>query len=321
MLETRNGNFNILQVDGGGIKGVIAARVLMELEHRLGKPLYEVFDLMSGTSTGAIICGALACGISAEEIHDIYNTRYKEIFSPRFLWRLNPVRGKYNRDKVRSILSNYYGLLSLGDLKTNLVVAAWGMCAKRTHFIKSWVEEDQKHSLLDAVSWSALSALYYFGSIAEPSFEWKRPIDQGGVNYKVGEVFQDGGQGGHNCTVQFGINEAFINDIQGLITMVSLGNGEVTPPSSYIKAKRKSFLKQLISFPFMARNESSRNQVLLGLAAHAKNENFNFYRYSAEIAKKYDKLDGIKHMSYYRKIAKEVFSNVDYSGIAADLVF
>ncbi|HEV2349230.1 MAG TPA: patatin-like phospholipase family protein [Terriglobia bacterium] len=40
---------------GGGIRGIIAAIILGELQKRLGKKLYEVFDLSAGTSTGGII--------------------------------------------------------------------------------------------------------------------------------------------------------------------------------------------------------------------------------------------------------------------------
>ena len=50
----------ILSIDGGGIRGVIPAKVLAELEQKLqekepGKKLYEYFDLICGTSTGCLL--------------------------------------------------------------------------------------------------------------------------------------------------------------------------------------------------------------------------------------------------------------------------
>ena len=47
--------FRILSIDGGGIRGLIPAIVLAELETRVGKPTSSMFDLIVGTSTGGII--------------------------------------------------------------------------------------------------------------------------------------------------------------------------------------------------------------------------------------------------------------------------
>ena len=50
----------ILAIDGGGIRGLIPALVLAEIEQRTGRPISSLFDLVAGTSTGAII----ACGLT-----------------------------------------------------------------------------------------------------------------------------------------------------------------------------------------------------------------------------------------------------------------
>ncbi len=50
----------ILSVDGGGIRGIIPALVLAELERLTGSPADDLFDLVAGTSTG----GLIALGIS-----------------------------------------------------------------------------------------------------------------------------------------------------------------------------------------------------------------------------------------------------------------
>ncbi|WP_176691194.1 patatin-like phospholipase family protein, partial [Wolbachia pipientis] len=42
----------ILSVDGGGIRGIIPAIILAEIESRTKKPISQIFDLMAGTSTG-----------------------------------------------------------------------------------------------------------------------------------------------------------------------------------------------------------------------------------------------------------------------------
>ena len=55
-----NVDMKILAIDGGGIRGLIPALVLAEIEKRTGRPISSLFDLVAGTSTGAII----ACGLT-----------------------------------------------------------------------------------------------------------------------------------------------------------------------------------------------------------------------------------------------------------------
>ncbi len=56
----------VLALDGGGIRGVIPAMVLAEIERRRGTRIAEVFDLIAGTSTG----GVLALGLTKPDSED-----------------------------------------------------------------------------------------------------------------------------------------------------------------------------------------------------------------------------------------------------------
>ncbi|NEO65121.1 MAG: hypothetical protein F6J98_33900 [Moorea sp. SIO4G2] len=61
--------FKILSLDGGGMRGVISARILQEIEktikEKYGQELHEYFDLISGTSTGSILAAGIACNMTA----------------------------------------------------------------------------------------------------------------------------------------------------------------------------------------------------------------------------------------------------------------
>jgi patatin-like phospholipase/acyl hydrolase len=61
----------ILSLDGGGAKGFYSLGVLKEVEALVGCRLYERFDLIFGTSTGAIIAALIALGHTVDEIHDL----------------------------------------------------------------------------------------------------------------------------------------------------------------------------------------------------------------------------------------------------------
>jgi predicted acylesterase/phospholipase RssA len=69
----------ILSLDGGGAKGFYTLGVLKEVEGLVGVPLCEKFDLIYGTSTGAIIAALLGLGKSVDEIESLYRLRVVEV--------------------------------------------------------------------------------------------------------------------------------------------------------------------------------------------------------------------------------------------------
>ena len=73
----------ILSIDGGGIRGIIPASTLVTLEQQLGKPVRECFDFVAGTSTGALISAAVAAGVPATRILEIYTQRADEILAEK----------------------------------------------------------------------------------------------------------------------------------------------------------------------------------------------------------------------------------------------
>src|SRR5438067_8204092 len=77
----------VLSIDGGGVRGIIPALVLAEVERRTGKRTAELFDLVTGTSTGGIIALAMtvpgddgAPRWTADELADLYRTKGNVIF-------------------------------------------------------------------------------------------------------------------------------------------------------------------------------------------------------------------------------------------------
>ncbi len=62
----------LLSIDGGGLRGILPASALVQLERQTGRPARETFSFAAGTSTGAIIAAGIAAGIPAERILDLY---------------------------------------------------------------------------------------------------------------------------------------------------------------------------------------------------------------------------------------------------------
>ena len=55
--------FHILALDGGGTRGIYTAQLLAKIEQAFGTRIKTCFDLIAGTSTGAIIAGAAVSDI------------------------------------------------------------------------------------------------------------------------------------------------------------------------------------------------------------------------------------------------------------------
>ncbi len=92
-LDPKEGPKRILSLDGGGLRGMMTVHVLKKIEtllrDRFGDPdlrLCNYFDLIAGTSTGAIIAEGLSKGMTVKEIEDHYRTLGDTIFKRSF-WR------------------------------------------------------------------------------------------------------------------------------------------------------------------------------------------------------------------------------------------
>ncbi|MGY3591464.1 patatin-like phospholipase/acyl hydrolase [Bradyrhizobium sp. USDA 4341] len=73
--------FRVLSLDGGGAKGFYTLGALKEIEALVGCPLSEKFDLIYGTSTGAIIAALLGIGRSVDEVESLYRAHVVTIMA------------------------------------------------------------------------------------------------------------------------------------------------------------------------------------------------------------------------------------------------
>jgi hypothetical protein len=101
--------FRILSIDGGGLRGIVAVLILQELERRTGSRIFELFDLVAGTSAGAFVtCGVVATDndttprSTLEEVARVYTERGKELFPPKS-WAGRQVR------KITSLFGPEFG--------------------------------------------------------------------------------------------------------------------------------------------------------------------------------------------------------------------
>lgn len=180
-IEISEANLNkpvkyfILSIDGGGIRGIIPARILQEIEIRTGKPIYQLFDLIVGTSTGGVIATALAtpnekqeAKYRAKDLVALYKDRGKEIFD-RSLWRrihtgIGLWGSKYKRDNLDNILDEMLGDALLSETLKPIMVLSYSIDQGETHLWTTDIARtsDNKDFYLRDIASATSAAPTYF---------------------------------------------------------------------------------------------------------------------------------------------------------------
>lgn len=166
--------FNVLSIDGGGIRGIIPAMVLAEIEERT-RSICKSFDLIAGTSTG----GLLALGLSkngsggrqkqysAQDLTDIYATRGEDIFSRSFWKGVSSVGGlgdeKYSHEGLENVLNEYFGevLLHQTHHTTKAMVTCYDIEAREPLFLKSWRDQHRSIKMKEAARATSAAPTYF----------------------------------------------------------------------------------------------------------------------------------------------------------------
>lgn len=131
-------NYQILSIDGGGIKGVFSAAVLANLEEDLGIKIQDHFDLISGTSTGGIIALGLGLGLSPKEILEFYIKFGNQIFpEKRFSGLKNLYSRKYPRSPLESALRNCFGESKLGESTKRLIIPSYSLSNQDVFYFRT----------------------------------------------------------------------------------------------------------------------------------------------------------------------------------------
>lgn len=121
--------FQILSLDGGGIRGVFSAAILAAIEKDLNVNLTDHFDLIAGTSTGGIIAIALGLGLRPAEILEFYREYGPRIFGNSLRWRSVQwwLRRKYRPAVLESSLKAVFGDRLLGHSRKRLVIPSYNL--------------------------------------------------------------------------------------------------------------------------------------------------------------------------------------------------
>lgn len=123
----------LLALDGGGAKGFYTLGVLKEIEGLVKKPLHQCFDLVFGTSTGAIIAALIALGRSVDEIHDLYRKHVPTVMRER---------NRAGRSAaLKTLASTVFGDATFNEVRTRVGIVATRWLQERPLVFKADVRQ------------------------------------------------------------------------------------------------------------------------------------------------------------------------------------
>lgn len=282
-----------LSIDSGGFKGIIPSYLISKLESDLDKQSFELFKMIVGTSTGGIIAAALAKGIKAETILNLYKNDGISIFK-RSLWYkissgdgiLNP---KYPLDGLEKTIMNYLSNDKISTRKVDFVVTGYDTNKDEPILFKSWKNNDYTFS---EVAIATAAAPTYFPS-------YKRFVD-GGI---------------------FANNPALIMFIEALklgykiedIIIVSIGTGEYTYSFDSTKWGIKEWLIKSSERPLidiMFKGQSKLTNYILNYLL-----NDNFIRLDIEIPKELRAMDDTSKKDELIKYGEKLTNSEQYKTV------
>lgn len=208
----------VLAIDGGGIRGIIPALVLAELERRAGRRTFELFDLIAGTSTGGILACALCAPdpLPAQELVALYEEEGPRIFDRSLFQRLRSAEGvldeKYDAAALDRALERFLADKRLSETRPDLLVPSYDTAGPAPHFFKTTAA---RRSPADDLPLSTVAR----ATSSAPTYFEPLPLD--------GRSLVDGGV--------FAVNPAMCAFAEVLrrsprteVTVLSLGTGERT---------------------------------------------------------------------------------------------
>ena len=132
----------VLSLDGGGAKGFYTLGVLREIEGIVKCPLHEKFDLIFGTSTGAIIAALLALGRNVKDISDLYEQHVPTVMRKK---------GRRKQSLALARLADeIFGEDKFDKMKTGVGIVATRWVIERPMIFKTSI--DQAHGRMGTFS-------------------------------------------------------------------------------------------------------------------------------------------------------------------------
>lgn len=237
----------ILSISGGGIRGLIPAIILEEIEKRTNKRIADSVDLIAGNSTGGIIACLLSvpdeyCSskYSAKDIVRMYKNFGKQVFKRSIFKKIVTINGllktKYSEKKLENLLKEYFGCTTLNKTCTNIIIPTYQVSSiPFPMFFKTRHAQKSLKSKENPRLWECARATSAASSYFRPYY------------YDSSTTYIDGGIFANNPSLCAYI-EAKKHWKNEKIILISLGTGEKNKGLDYNKIKNWGLIQWAVPY-------------------------------------------------------------------------
>ena len=282
-ITKSNQSLRVLSLDGGGMRGVVPATILAELEDALiaetgnsNTRLIDYFDFFTGTSTGGILtCLYLLPDpqqpnrprFSARQVLELYTQQGPLIFYRSLKRRMTSMMGftkeKFDSAQMTKMLRQFMGETPLSELLRPCLIPAYDISAQEAFYFNSHLAKQQAASnypVWQVAQATASAPVYFEPMVVQANDGSRRTLVDGGIfaNNPSLSTFH---------YLQTGVNQ------QRPITLLSLGTGCTAKAYRAEDFKAKGILrcwKPLLHVLGTAKKRSTEKQIrqLLTMGAH-----------------------------------------------------
>lgn len=288
----------LLCIDGGGIRGIFAIAILQALEEEVGHPVGELFDVVAGTSTGAIIAASVSLNKNMKEVNENYKHYGEKIFKRQA--KVGLFKSVYSDRYLRHLLKKAFGEVKLEEITKPLLIPAVDITHGKPFIHRSNYghpeNSDLSIKLWDAVL-SSCSAPVYF------------PPNKIGDQY----LSIDGGLWANNPSLVC-LTEAihFFQKEMKEINILSIGTG--LQNIDFTNGKEKYWgINQWLPFHFPSMKVTPK---LLDLALHLSSESVSYHcqlllkehylRINEDLGEEVP-FDEVKYMDVLSELGRNIF--------------
>ncbi len=214
----------VLSLDGGGVRGLFQLKLLALLEQELKTPLWKIFDIVIGTSSGAILAATVALGLDLNKTLASFEKHSKDIFNRRYAW-LSFFRPKHSISGLKRFLQELFDAGQLSNVRNRLIIPL----VDEHNRIELWESKAQEIGLSKVLLGATLAPIYF------------------DIDFFIGEKrYLDGGIVVNNPSFllvnKFMQNKLPLKDIK----MISLGSGEYPDHKKYVRYSGYKDIARLI---------------------------------------------------------------------------
>ncbi|MBE9224883.1 patatin-like phospholipase family protein [Phormidium sp. LEGE 05292] len=303
----------ILSIDGGGIRGIIPAIILAEIEERTEKRVADLFDLIAGTSTG----GILALGLTkpneerkpqytARDLVDLYKEEGRTIFPSNIFNEIKAlIDEKYPSKPLEEVLHKYFGETRLNQALTEVLITSYDLKQRDTFFFKrsNAITKPNRNFKMAEVARATSAAPTYFEPLQ---------LQASDRTY----LLVDGGVFANNPAMSAYVEAKTLHQDATKFLVVSIGTGQLTNQLEYKQVKdwgQLQWAQPILNVVFDGVSDAVDYQMNMLLSA--ENNNTHYYRFQINLQELQqdmgDRMDDAseRNINYLEDLARRILNN------------